>query len=67
MEEEVSSGTKRVVGVELNSPGPLKPLPTGWENIERIASLNSYDQVLTEPVKTPWRPLSLEEGGGLLP
>ena len=27
--------------VELCSPDPLKPLPTGWENTERIASLNS--------------------------
>ena len=27
--------------VELGSLDPLKPLPTGWENTERIASLNS--------------------------
>ena len=27
--------------VELGSPDPLKPLPTGWEITERIASLNS--------------------------
>ena len=36
--------------VELYSPDPLKPLPTGWENTELIATLNSYSQVLTEPV-----------------
>ena len=35
--------------VELGFLDPLKPLPTGWENIERIALLNSYNQVLTEP------------------
>ena len=36
--------------VDLDSPDPLKPLPTGWENTEGIASLYSYSQVLTEPV-----------------
>ena len=44
----------RVTGwVELSSPDPLTPLPTGWENTERIASMNSYCQVLTEPVIFP--------------
>ena len=34
---------KKVGGwVDLDSPYPLKPLPNGWENTERIASLNSY-------------------------
>ena len=43
MEEEISSGTERESGwVELESPDSLKPLPTRWENTERIASLNSY-------------------------
>ena len=28
--------------LELDSPDLLKPLPNGWENAERIASLNSY-------------------------
>ena len=54
--------------MELYSPDPLKPLPTGWENTERIASLNSYCQVLTEPVSLPpWAPLSLRPDCGLLP
>ena len=54
MEEEIPSGTNKVRGlVVLDSPDHLKPLPTGWENTERIASLNSYSQVLTEPVKPP--------------
>ena len=37
----------------LSSPDPLRPLPTGWENTERIASL--YSQVLIEPVSLPVR------------
>ena len=39
--------------VELDSTDPLKPLPADWENTERISSLNSYSQVLTEPVSLP--------------
>ena len=39
--------------VDLDSPDPLNPLPTGWENTERIASLYSYSHVLTEPVNLP--------------
>ena len=42
--------------VDLDSPDPLKPLPTGWENTECIASLYSYSQVLTEPVNFPRLP-----------
>ena len=35
--------------VELDSPDPLKPIPTGWDNTERIDSMNNYSSVLTEP------------------
>ena len=47
--------------VELCSPDPLKPLPTGWQNTERIASLNSNSQVLTEPVSLPGVPCRLDK------
>ena len=50
MEGENSFRNKVRGWVELNSPDPLKPLPTGWENTERIASLNNYRPVLTESV-----------------
>ena len=39
--------------VELSSSNPLKRLPTGLENNERIVSMNSYCQVLTELVIFP--------------
>ena len=47
--------------VDLDSPYPLKPLPTGWENTERIASLYSYSQVLTEPVNLHGLPCSFNK------
>ena len=37
MEEEIPSVNKVRGWLELDSPDPLKPLPTGWENTERIA------------------------------
>ena len=43
--------------VDLDSPDPLKPLPrlprSSKTSPERIASLYSYSQVLTEPVNLP--------------
>ena len=49
-----NSLTNKVRGwVELSSPDPLKPLKTGCENTERIASMNSCCQVLAEPVIFP--------------
>ena len=53
--------------VELGSPDSLKPLPTGWENTERIASLNSNSQVLTEPVSLPELPCRLDEAAAYCP
>ena len=51
MEDKISHGKRNSlrnkvrVWVELQSPDPLKPLSTGWENIQRIASQNRYSQV----------------------
>ena len=53
--------------VEHDSPDPLKPLPTGWENTEGIASLNGYSQVLTEPVSLPGLPCSLDKAAAYRP
>ena len=53
--------------VELCSPDPLKPLPTGWENTERIASLNSNSQVLTEPVSLPGLPCRFNKATAYCP
>ena len=54
-------------GVELCSPDPLKPLPTGLENTERIASLNSNSYVLTEPVRLPGVPCRLDKAAAYCP
>ena len=53
--------------VELDSPDPLKHLPTGLENTERIASLNSNSQVLTEPVSLPRLPCRLDKAAAYCP
>ena len=53
--------------VELDSSDPLKPLHTGWENNERIASLNSNSQVLTEPVSLPGVPCRLDKAAAYCP
>ena len=55
MEKEIPSATKWGVG-KSSTPSTLYSLQllnTGWENTELIASLNSYNQVLTEPVCLP--------------
>ena len=49
MEEENSLRNKVRSWIKLESPDPLKPLCTRWENSKRITSQNSYSQVLTEP------------------
>ena len=51
--------------VELDLPDPLKPLPTGWENTERIASLNSNSQVAI--VSLPGLPCRLNKAAAYCP
>ena len=46
---------------------PLKPLPTGWENTERIASLYSYNQVLKERVSLPGVPCRFNKTAAYCP
>ena len=53
--------------LDLNSQYPLKPLPSGWENTERIASLYSYSQVLTEPVSLPGLPCIFNKAAAYCP
>ena len=49
IEKEIPSVTKRECGYNLTLP-TLKSLPAGCENIERIAWVNNYLQIFTEPV-----------------
>ena len=67
MKEKIPSGTKWVVGWTLDSPDPLKPLATGWENTERITSLYSYSQVLTESVNLPGLPCRFNKAAAYRP
>ena len=53
--------------VDLDSPDPLKPLPTGWENTERIASLYSYCQILTESNNLPGLPCRFNKAAAYRP
>ena len=56
--------------VELDFPDPLKPLNNGWENTERIASLNSNTTIarfLTEPVSFPGLPCRFNKAAAYCP
>ena len=53
--------------VDIDSPDPLKPHPTGRENTERIALLHSNTQVLTEPVRLPGLPCRFNKAAAYCP